>query len=257
MSASKVLEVIVRADDAGGSRAANEGILQAATQGIVRNVSVMACGRALDHCVEQLAPLAGQICFGLHATINSEWSVFRWGPVLPAKSVPSLVRKDGTFHESPMALSERGFSIDEILTEVAAQLARLRSAGLRPEYLDTHMGFDWLDGVHERLARFARAEGLVFDTRDRLPMLPGKGSLLERLSGSIGGPFLLVTHPAVITEETLSFFESEDEPGLVAREREAELRELCSPQIKELVISSAVILRKYRDLSEKHKCRLC
>jgi hypothetical protein len=257
MADSEVLHLIVRADDAGGSRAANEGILLAATQGIVRNVSVMACGRALDHCVQLLAPLVGQICFGLHATINSEWSTFRWGPVLPPNRVPSLVREDGSFHVSPMALSERGFSSNEILAEVAAQLARLRAAGLPPEYLDTHMGFDWIEGVHERLAQFALAEGLVFDTRARLPMLPGRGSLLERLSGSIGGPFLLVTHPAILTEETLSFFEGDDEPGLVAREREAELRELCSPQIKELVISGTVILRKYLDPREKDKCRLC
>ncbi len=249
MSRSQGVQLVVRADDAGGSRAANEGILQAATRGIVRNVSVMACGKAFEHCVKLLAPLAGRVCFGLHATINSEWKTFRWGPVLSAKDLPSLVREDGTFHESPLVLQERGFSCEEILAEVSAQLARLRATGLTPEYLDTHMGFDWIEGVHEQLKNFARAEGLFFDDRSVLPLLPGAGALPERLMGSTGGPFLLITHPAILTEETMLFFDADGEPGRVAIERDMERNELCSPEVTNLVKSGVVTLRHYRDLA--------
>ena len=39
-----------------------------------------------------------QVSAGIHLTLNSEWQHYKWGPVLGASRVPSLVDENGHFH---------------------------------------------------------------------------------------------------------------------------------------------------------------
>ena len=88
------IRLVTRGDDAASSRSANLGIREAFERGIVRNVSVMAPGPELKHAFETLGGLKG-LCVGFHVAINCEWITPRWGPVLPAKEVPTLVDEKG------------------------------------------------------------------------------------------------------------------------------------------------------------------
>lgn len=150
-----------RADDFGASPGTNDAILACLEAGFVRNVGVMAPAPWLHHRREELLAWQDRVSIGLHATVTSEWSPVRWGPLLPPDAVPGLVEPDGTFHRSTQQISESG-TVDEILREVAAQLAHVRQLGLRPRYLDTHMVFTWIAGVSDALARFCGEEGLRF-----------------------------------------------------------------------------------------------
>jgi chitin disaccharide deacetylase len=184
----------------------------------VRNVSVMAVGPYFD-AFAAVGPVPGA-SLGLHATINSEWRTPRWGPLTAA---PSLVRPDGTFRVFPDDHAREGFRVEEVEAEVRAQLARMREAGLDPEYLDEHMVFHRLPGVEEALARIAREEGLVY--APDLSWWAGETK---------GGPYVAVYHPA--DEDAVSrgwILEGEPgTPGRVARERAEEARELLGPTPK-------------------------
>lgn len=240
------LRLLVRADDAASARAANEAIAETVAHGIVRNVSVMAVGPALDHAAGLLKDLPG-VAFGLHCTLNAEWATRRWRPLLPPADIPSLVEQDGAFTEHPRRLVERGFSPAEIEAELAAQLARLRAAGFRPSYLDTHMGFQWLPGVGPLLAAFAAREGLALDdpaTHPRL-RLPEGATLAGAIAEANGGPFVCITHPGKVGEEMNAFHLPGRWPGLVSAERDAERVALQDPALLARVADGSLVLERY------------
>ncbi|MDQ2975879.1 MAG: ChbG/HpnK family deacetylase, partial [Acidobacteriota bacterium] len=76
---------------------------------------------------------------GLHLTLTSEWSLYRWGPVLAKERVPSLLDSNGYFY---LTETEAAAHIDpkEAEAEIRAQIARARALGIQPTHLDSHMG---------------------------------------------------------------------------------------------------------------------
>jgi predicted glycoside hydrolase/deacetylase ChbG (UPF0249 family) len=76
---------------------------------------------------------------GLHLTLNSEWTMYRWGPVTSTDRVPSLLDRDGYFYSTTQ---EAIAHIDprEAEVELRAQIERARAFGIQPTHLDSHMG---------------------------------------------------------------------------------------------------------------------
>jgi predicted glycoside hydrolase/deacetylase ChbG (UPF0249 family) len=72
------------------------------------------------------------------ATRPTPSSSFRWGPVTPRTLVPSLVGPDGFFYSTTEEFA-RHAKLDEVETEVRAQIERAKSMGLDPTHLDAHM----------------------------------------------------------------------------------------------------------------------
>jgi hypothetical protein len=207
----------------------------------------MAAGPCLDHAASLLLPLASETAIGLHATLNSEWTRgVRWRPVLPPNEVPTLVDENGVFHPCPAILHARGFALNELMAELAAQLARLRAAGLSPVYIDTHMNFDWLGHVKPALAAFAAAENLVFDSAESHPRLPTCGmSLFERIAAAGGGPHVLVTHPGKTGGRMGEFVGETTPPGKIETDRDAERTALCDPALLQRVADGSLNLARY------------
>jgi predicted glycoside hydrolase/deacetylase ChbG (UPF0249 family) len=75
---------------------------------------------------------------GLHLTLTAEWDTFRWGPLAPRALVPSLVGSDGYFYATPEEVAQHA-KLDEVETELRAQIERAKSMGLEPSHLDSHM----------------------------------------------------------------------------------------------------------------------
>ncbi|AIE87173.1 carbohydrate deacetylase [Fimbriimonas ginsengisoli] len=245
-------KIVFRADDAGSSEGANIAILRTVREGVVRNVGVMAPGPALSSAAELLRDLEG-VNLGLHVTLNAEWDRVKWGPVLPAAEVPSLVEVDGSFTSEPATLKERGFSVDEAMAEVAAQLAKLRESGLRIDYLDEHMGVGWI-GLVDRLEEFCSKKGLVFARR--VPFLEGSqtqdvSALLETISAASDAPHVVVAHPGSDVDPTMRQFTLGGmQPGEVLRERAQDRRVLTDPRLVDAVRQGRILSMTYREAAQ-------
>jgi predicted glycoside hydrolase/deacetylase ChbG (UPF0249 family) len=97
---------------------------------------------------------------GLHLTLTSEWSLYRWGPVLARERVPSLFDDSGyLYHLETEAAAH--IDVKEAEAEIRAQIARARAFGIQPTHLDSHMGTLYQSkALFETLLRVARENKL-------------------------------------------------------------------------------------------------
>lgn len=245
------IRLVTRADDAGSCVEANIGIAACCDAGVVRCVSVMAVGPAIEDAAERLAHRT-DIAFGLHVSLNAEWEQVTWGPILPPAQVPTLVKEDGRFLPWPADLKARGFAVDEAIAEVGAQLARLRALGFSIRYLDEHCHVSWgSPELAAALEAFGAREGIPRCTT-RLRGLPGEGNdFVARVKAASPGDYVLVTHPAKDAPGgMLRRFHLAGSPNdaTVARERDAECAALCEPGLADRLRQAGVECVKYGDL---------
>lgn len=130
--------VIFHVDDAGMSYESNLGTMNALDKGIASSVSVMMpCGwvpQMLDYVKKHPAVDAG-----IHLTLTSEWTNYRWSPLVGREKAPGLRDEHGyLWHSVPQVVEHA--SADEVEAEVRAQLALYRAFGLEPTHMDSHMG---------------------------------------------------------------------------------------------------------------------
>ncbi|TFG67424.1 MAG: ChbG/HpnK family deacetylase, partial [Anaerolineales bacterium] len=228
------IRVVTRGDDAGLCHTANIAIRDAVEHGILRNVSVMAPAPAFDEAAEIFSALQGVTC-GLHVDLTAEWEHLRWGPVLSADRVPSLVDAQGFFFQSGENLMNRGAKLEHMQAEVRAQLNKAREAGLHIQYLDEHMGVGWINDLGEWLGEFCEQQGLICNRtlfqHGKLQGLPRSENgdtpvdkFLLSLHKAESGTYLLVGHPATMTEEMLAAYLPGQLPGIEARNRDWQRR---------------------------------
>lgn len=145
--------LIVNADDFGLHAAVNRGILAAHTEGIVSSTSLMAGGAALDDAV-RIAKQCPQLGVGVHLTLVGA------RPVLPVAEVSSLLDEAGDFYGSyPLFIKRflRGkIRLAEVERELAAQIDRVRMAGIQPSHLDSHQHLHVLPGIGGLVLDLAR-----------------------------------------------------------------------------------------------------
>ena len=130
--------VILHVDDVGMSYDSNDGAIQAMEKGVANSCSIMMPCPWVPQFAHYMKQHAG-IDAGLHLTLTSEWSEYRWGPVAGKQNVPSLVDKEGAMWRTVPEVVAHA-SADEVEKEIRAQLDRARTLGIQPTHLDTHMG---------------------------------------------------------------------------------------------------------------------
>ena len=145
--------LIVNADDFGLHAAVNRGILTAHTEGIVSSASLMAGGAAFDDAV-RIAKQCPQLGVGVHLTLVGA------SPLLPVAEVSSLLDEAGDFYGSyPLFIKRflRGkIRLAEVERELAAQIDRIRMAGIQPSHLDSHQHLHVLPGIGGLVLDLAR-----------------------------------------------------------------------------------------------------
>jgi predicted glycoside hydrolase/deacetylase ChbG (UPF0249 family) len=134
---SEVRYLIVHADDAGMNSHVNAATIDAMDQGVVTSASIMVpCAGFAEFA--QFAASRPNFDFGVHLTLTCDVDSFRWGPVLPAGEVPSLVDGEGKFFRTVDEVA-RSANVAEVRRELDAQIDRAVMAGVRVSHLDHHM----------------------------------------------------------------------------------------------------------------------
>ncbi|WP_337101103.1 ChbG/HpnK family deacetylase [Paenibacillus sp. YIM B09110] len=256
------VRLLLRGDDFGGSMAANEAIREACDFGLLQNVSVMAAGPHVEEAAKLLAH-RDDICFGMHITMNAEWDLVKWKPVLVAGQVPTLVDASGYFWSHPSLMEENGVLLEQVKAETIAQYDRLRQLGFRIAYVDEHMFFGyWVEGFHEWLAEWCDAQGLVNFHSCFQPLPEGEpdnqgvessggmnGELLRAHIAAVksapAGLYTVILHPATDGEELRSFGNEQYSGERIASERDAERKLLTDLRLRHSYNKLGVQLIRY------------
>lgn len=205
---------VLHCDDIGMCHAANEGAFEALRNGPAT------CGSIMVPCpwFEEAAARAREnpeADLGVHLTLTSEWSTYRWGPVASRDRVPSLLDADGYLPRTALEVAKNARP-EEVEIELRAQIERALAAGIDVTHIDSHMGtvfFPQLVPVYTKLARAFRVP--AFAVRPDAEILAARGlagaerlfaGLMERLEEA-GVPIL-----DAFDAESLDFPEGE---GLV------------------------------------------
>jgi predicted glycoside hydrolase/deacetylase ChbG (UPF0249 family) len=129
--------LVIHADDFGLCNAANMATIQALENGFVNSVSIMPpCPWFLEAIT--YAQYRPAVDLGVHLTLTCEWSYYKWGPVAPRESVPSLLNEDGYFYDNADQLLEKA-TIEELEIEILAQIEKVFHYGVKPTHIDSHM----------------------------------------------------------------------------------------------------------------------
>jgi hopanoid biosynthesis associated protein HpnK len=127
--------LVVNADDLGLTVGVNNGIFDAHDHGVLTSASLFANARATGDAIVR-ALRRPSLGVGCHLTLVDGL------PTLPPARVPSLIADDGRFRRSwkPFIVSclLGRVSLGEVEQELAAQIDRIRSAGLTLTHLDAH-----------------------------------------------------------------------------------------------------------------------
>ncbi|MEO8405577.1 MAG: polysaccharide deacetylase family protein [Chitinophagaceae bacterium] len=130
--------LIIHGDDLGVSHSENEATEEAMEKGSVRSASIMVPTPWLSE-IAAYARTHPTADFGLHLTLTSEWSYYKWGPVAGKSVVPGLVNQHGYFYSSVDSLDKTA-TVAEVETELRAQIEKAKGLGIDVTHLDSHMG---------------------------------------------------------------------------------------------------------------------
>ncbi|MCM3041570.1 ChbG/HpnK family deacetylase [Paenibacillus motobuensis] len=218
--------IITRADDCGSNHSANLGIERALEGGVLRNVSIMATCPAVREAAEMFAG-RDDICFGLHFVLNAEWNDIKWGPVADPASVPSLIEANGWFSPHPDYFKEHPPLMAEIMLELEAQFAKLIELGFHITYVDTHMVPESvIPGLEDELRVWCAARGLIYwwdYLFHNISISADDDAVIEHFGQieALGSErYLLVTHPAVDSEEMRALGNAYESGQQIARTRQ-------------------------------------
>jgi hypothetical protein len=127
--------LLLHADDLGLLHSVNAAAITLFESGILQSGSVMVPSPWFPEFAAY-ARTKPALDIGVHLTFICERPNFRWGPVLGAGKVPSLVDGNGYF---PVSWEpEREVNLGELEAEIRAQIDRATTLGVAATHLDAH-----------------------------------------------------------------------------------------------------------------------
>jgi chitin disaccharide deacetylase len=172
--------LIINADDFGMCHAENVATIAGLEQGAFCSSTIMV------PCpwFEEAAAFARRMPtadLGVHITHTSEWETYKWGPVIGASAVPSLVDGGGNFYPDVRSLYAHA-RLDQVERETRAQIQKALAAGIDVTHLDSHMGTVQLDvNYHDLYLRLAAEFRLPIRIAGRVWMRDmGMGRIIDQ-----------------------------------------------------------------------------
>jgi len=255
-------QLAIRCDDVGMSHTVNMAVRELIASGVPFSTSVMiACPWYLE--AVEILKANPEVGVGIHLTLNSEWEHYKWGPVLGAAKVPSLVDENGHFFASETEFAANEVDLGEVRMELEAQIKRALASGLRVDYLDYHMltavSTPELRAIVEELAAeyglglsryFGESSVSIWADAPQKKLT----SLLDHIRSIRPGLSLLVIHLGMETPEMTAMVDmnNESDPFRVAVHRQAELDAITSSAFRRAIEDAGIELITYKDIIEQH-----
>jgi len=256
------IPLLFRLDDIGMCHSVNMAAKEVLETRMPVSMSVMVPCPWFTEAVEILKQYP-HVSVGIHLTLNSEWKNYRWGPVAGVTMVPSLVDSLGHFFPSRSQLFANNPRLDEIETELRAQIEKALKAGLKLDYLDYHMGaamqtLETRAIVEKLAAEYNLAISRYYDEVNveggyAAPVANKLDTLLKKVTNlQPGGTKLFVVHIG-LDEPEMSAMEDLNPSGPkdMSRHRQAELRALLAPSFQQMINSERFRIVNYRMLNEE------
>jgi predicted glycoside hydrolase/deacetylase ChbG (UPF0249 family) len=266
--------LMVHADDLGMSHSVDAASIKGLESGLVSSASLMVPCPWFSE-IAAYARSHPDADLGLHLTLTSEWQLYRWGPVLPADQVKSLMAPDGYLYPTE-DIAAAHIDPREAEAEIRAQVERAMAYGIRPTHLDSHMGtlyqnralFEALIRVardyklpvrisrewfanHGYLASLISSEDVVIDhTIDASPTTPTDRwaeFYTEAIRHLEPGVTQVTIHLAYDDEEMRAMT---DHPDWGAAWRQRDFNFFTSPEFRRLLDENHVKLVTYRELAK-------
>jgi len=258
---SNDVQLIVRGDDFGFCHAANLAVEQCFKNGILTDSSLMVSTpwfeEAADICCRN-----PELSVGVHMTLTAEWLFYRWGTVLPAADVPSLVDKEGFFKPRTQDFLDGDPNPEEVDAELRAQVEKAIRYGVDPTYIDYHMGAakatPELDGVLQKIAADYRLpisgyvgdQGLRYSTDVDYSDRPA--ATAEMLRNLEPGIWRIVTHPGLDVPEMYAIRPAWKPMGAsIAKSRASDTEILTSPEVAQAISDKGIKLISYREIRDQ------
>jgi chitin disaccharide deacetylase len=275
--------VVLHVDDIGMSHPSNLGGIEAVGKGVATSWSVMMPCPWVPEMSHYLRTNSG-IDSGLHLTLTSEWTRYRWGPLAGKPLVPGLVDGEGCLWPSVAEVAAHA-TADEVEREMRAQIERAEALSLPITHLDSHMGtlFARID-FFERFAKLGIEKGIpVLAVGGHMTYaLQEHGDVARALQGmarklwNAGLPVIDDLHsssldwkPAEksdrliellgqlkpgVTEIIFHASQPTDEFPLItgtSESRRADLHALTDPKVRQFIRDRGIILTTWKELKER------
>ena len=176
--------LILNADDFGMCHDQNEGVMRGLKEGVFTSSTILVTCPWFEEAAD-FARNNPDADLGVHLTLTAEWDAYKWGPVLGAAAVPSLVDERGYLWQTVAQVYEHA-RLDEAEAELRAQIEKALAAGIDVTHLDSHMGTLQLRAdYHEIYARLANEYRLPIRLASRRRMrTEGMGAILDQLDAA-------------------------------------------------------------------------
>ena len=275
--------VILHVDDVGMSHSSNLGAIETVEKGVATSWSVMMPCPWVPEIAKYLKEHP-TVDSGLHLTLTSEWSLYRWSPLAGKPKVPGLVDEQGCLWKSVENVATHA-TPDEIEAEIRAQIDRAETLGLPMTHLDSHMGTlfaraDYFErfakiGIEKGIPVLAISEHGTYALKENGPGITKLQPWIKKIWNA-GLPVIDDLHTASYgwkpEEKTEKFaallkelkpgvteilfhasIPTEDFPIITgsSESRRADARALTDPNIKKLIKERGIILTTWKELKER------
>ena len=198
--------LVIHADDLGMAHSVNRATFEALEKGWITSSSILVPCPWFPE-VALWARAHPDADLGIHLALNSEWAGFRWGPLLGAGTVPSLVDERGYLPLDTPVVAQRAQPA-EVERELRAQVERARAEGVRLSHLDSHMGALFgSPALLEVYRRLGTAYELPLLLERRTPTTPDEASFVSGAQADALVDRVLSLNPGVAAAGWLEAYE--------------------------------------------------